>query len=231
MNEKVQRFQTEFQEIVRDCQRFCFMSRAKEFQVDACNRLASFKEQAYAVKTEAIVESDEDSANAMLSFEERVNALLNELKMWIALKEDDPNTAWNFLVAAQGAAKTAMQAHHTASHIQGYIQRLHLLEQILFPQQLFCSVGVIIKYAECSICGQEYGECDHMRGKAYMGKLCCRIIKEAELLEASLVDQPANKRCRVYRMTLDGALRDVMTWRVVAEDADETPDILSEESA
>jgi len=47
-------------------------------------------------------------------------------------------------------------------------------------------------------------KCDHIVGKAYMGKMCVRIIEEVkELKEVSLVMEPANKRARVIRITDD----------------------------
>ena len=84
---------------------------------------------------------------------------------------------------------------------------------------------MIVKDAECSICGKEYGECDHIKGRAYMGEQCYRIIKEADLLEASTVEKPANKLCRIISYTgNDGVKRDVLTWRVIAEEPDQDKD-------
>jgi hypothetical protein len=41
-----------------------------------------------------------------------------------------------------------------------------------------------------------YGACDHIAGKAYMGKLAERFVVDAELLEISIVEEPANKTTR-----------------------------------
>ena len=60
-------------------------------------------------------------------------------------------------------------------------------------------------------------KCDHLRGRAYMGKECLRCIKQAKLLEVSLVDNPANKRCRIISLTDgDGVERDFLTLRPVS---------------
>jgi hypothetical protein len=223
MNEKVKAFQCEFNEIAEECQMFCFMSRAKEFQVEACKKLDALREKASALKEQMIVLTDEDSANAMLSFEEMIDALVNELKMWIALKEDNPNSAWDFLTNAQSAARTAMQAHEVASHLEGYIERLHALEKFLFPPTLFFSPGIVIKHSKCSICGQEYGECDHVVGRAYMGKMCTRELTDIEVTEVSLVEEPANKRARVLIIKEGGVTRDFLSWRVISDPlSDET---------
>ena len=78
---------------------------------------------------------------------------------------------------------------------------------------------MIIAKSKCSICGHDYGECDHIVGKAYMGEMCVRIIEEVkELKEISLVTEPANKRARIISITdEDGISRDIMTWRPVSD--------------
>lgn len=218
MDEKIEAFQKEFSKITDECQRFCFMSRAKELQLEACEKLSNFRKEASTLKKQMVAVTDEDSANAMLSFERTIDALIDELKMWIALKDDDPNSAWNHLINAQDAVRTAILAHHEAYCLEGYIERLHVLEQLLFPPQIFMSSSMAIESQECSICGEEYGECNHIMGKAYTGRMCTLIIKKIkELKEVSVVSEPADKKCRVYNITdADGVKRDFMTWRIIS---------------
>jgi len=218
MNKKVKAFQDKFNEFIFECQRFCFMSRAKEFQLEACEKLSELRKEASRLKEQMIAAAEEYSANAILSFEEMINALTSELRMWVALKEDEPSLAWNFLIDAQGAARTAMQAHEVASHLEDYVERLHTLEQLLFPPQVFFSPDIVIEHSKCSICGQEYGECDHIVGRAYMGEMCVRIITEIkEVREVSIVDEPANKHARILTITDGSVYRDFLTWRVVSD--------------
>lgn len=216
MNKKVKTFQDKLYRATHECSQFCFMSRAKEFQLGSCQKLDELKAEASSLKKEVIKEQDEDSANALLSLEEMITALASELKMWVALKEDDPNSAWDLLIDAQSAARTAVQAHSVAQHLEGYLERLSHLEKILFPPQTFFSPGITIKYSECSICGMEYGECEHVVGRAYMGEMCVRIIKDVELGEVSLVEDPANKRARMLVISDGTAKRDFLTWRVIS---------------
>jgi len=219
-------FQLEFSETANELQKFCFITRAKELQLEACDKLEILKARAGQIKKETINDGDEDSANAMLSFEEMIVALISELKMWIALKGDDADAAWNHLVSAQYAARIAMQVHSVADHLDGYVDHLHILEHVLFPPQAFLSPGMIIERSKCSICGRDYEECDHVVGKAYMGEICVRIIEEVkELTEVSLVTEPANKRARIIRISdEDGILRDVMTWQPVSNNTKGNPD-------
>src|SRR2546423_9665884 len=99
--QKIKTFQEEFREVTNECQKFCYMSRAKEFQVEACEKLKALEAKAVQLKQKAITARLEDAANALLSFENLTRAVMNELKMWIALKDDEPGTAWDFLVNAQ----------------------------------------------------------------------------------------------------------------------------------
>ena len=218
MDKEVELFLKEYNELIKECQKFCFICRAKEFQQDAINKLTTTKHKAIDLKEKMIELEDENYANIMLSLENLIDAVINELEMWIKLKEDNPNEAWDFLIDAQYAIRNALHAHSMALKLngEGYSNKLHLLEKLLFPPQMFCSMGSIIEYEECSICGNEYGECEHIVGKAYMGKICVRIItKIREIKEVSIVEVPGNKRARTYRITDNGITRDFMTWRVI----------------
>jgi hypothetical protein len=211
MNDATKLFNNELNDIISDCMRFCFMSRAKEFQQMKCDELQKVKEGAINLKNEAIAVQDEDSANAMLSSEEIINSMMNELKMWIAFKDENPDAAWDYLISAEMSTINATRAHPIAAYWEKNASRLNDLERLLFPPMTFLSPGMIVKYSECSICGQEYGECNHVRGRAYMGKFCSRILKDVEVKEVSFVSEPASKHCRVTAITDKGITRNFIT--------------------
>ena len=216
MNPDVALFSEVYNHVAVDCQKYCFTTRAIELQIEAYDRLSTLRQQASELKKRMVSIKDEDAANAMLSFESMIDAVSHELRMWILLKEDDPDAAWDALVEAQGAARRAMHAHSFAAHLEGYVSHLHILETHLFPVQLFLSIGTLIKSSRCSICDREYEECDHIAGRPYMGEMCGRIIENAHLQEVSIVDVPANKHARAFQMTDgDGIRRHVMSWRPV----------------
>lgn len=222
MNKEIELFLKEFNEVIRECGKFCFMSRGKEFQQEAVKKLTTLKQRATSLKEQMRKVKDENSANTVLSLENLIDAMINELEMWIALKEDDPCKAWDLLINAQSAVRTAAQAHSIAIDLnaEGYANKLHLLEKFLFPPQMFFSPSFIIEKAKCSICGKEYGECEHIVGKAYMGKMCYKTItKIKEMKEVSIVEEPANKHARMLQFTNDdGAPKDLMTWRRIEKD-------------
>jgi hypothetical protein len=77
---------------------------------------------------------------------------------------------------------------HVAKHVR--------LFQELFPYKYFLSPGMVVKEAVCSTCGATIrvrGGCEHIIGEVYDGEMCCRIVKDADLIEVSLVDTPAHK--------------------------------------
>ena len=218
LSQDVNEFLSGFNDAIHACQRLCFITRGKELQIEARDTMALVKVEAGQLKERAIAHEYEDIANALLSTEEVANALINELNMWISIKEEKYAEAWDFLVNAQTAVTTAMQAHSLADHLDGYVARLSALERHIFPNHGFLSIGTIVQKSDCTICGQEYGTCDHLVGKPYMGKMCYRRISECELEEVSLVTKPANKHCRITRFSeSDGIMVDAFTLRAVAD--------------
>lgn len=224
MNRKSNEIITKFIEAVPEFLAFCNMARAREYQLQTIKKLETIRETTTEIKKEAINYQEEDSANAMLSLEFIIEAIINELKMWIALKDDEPNSAWDYLIKAEFDMQTAMRAHRIAIQFNKYSYNEHLyaLELHLFPRLKFLSTCMIIEMSKCSICGQEYGECNHIKGKPYMGQMCNRIItKTKESKEVSIVDEPADKRCRFFTTIDKDVKRDVMSWRIIKESSDE----------
>lgn len=60
-----------------------------------------------------------------------------------------------------------------------------------------CSIGGIATRSECSICGNDYAECNHISGLEYEGKICVNTIKKCNLAEVSLVREPVNQGCLI----------------------------------
>ena len=62
------------------------------------------------------------------------------------------------------------------------------------------SVGVSVRQCLCSVCGQDYSTCGHMRGETYEEKLCHVELDGAEdAYEVSLVAVPAQKEAGVVK--------------------------------
>jgi len=129
-----------------------------------------------------------------------ISGLLEEMRMWISVGAS-PHKAWSSLISAQSDAFNAsrwlpdfLPAQHLRSHLDD-------IERIAFPKQYYFSMGAIIDEAtaECSICHALGDDCHHIAGKLYNGERANRIIHDiVSVREVSLVDIPANKRCRAY---------------------------------
>lgn len=63
------------------------------------------------------------------------------------------------------------------------------------PRPLAASAGFIFKEESCSICGQDPRLCEHIPGRLYAGRYCFLTVSQAELLEVSLVRNPAQPEC------------------------------------
>jgi hypothetical protein len=216
MKDQIESFRDHFNDLIEEVKRFAFFVRAKEFQEASINTLEKLIGECTEAKERAIARNAEEEANAFLAFEFMTTALIEEFHFYLDLKADDPDAAWDHLINAQSSTTSAIKSHAVASHLEGYVQRLYALERLLFPQLVFFSSGFIVRESECSICGADYGECDHIKGRPYMGKMCARIVKEAELREASIVSDPANKHCRALHYTDKGITRNVFSQRIVS---------------
>lgn len=215
MNSKVDAFLEEFRQALAECGRFCYAARAREFQVESIEKLKKLKEKIAVLKAEMIGLRDEDSANCLLALEFTVNAMSHELEMWVSLKDDKVASAWDAVVSAEMSALDAMRAHAVAGHLEHYVEKLQLLQQLLFPPMWFMSPGLIILDSRCSICGSRYGECNHVKGEVYMGEMCAREITECRITETSITPEPANKHARIIAISDGNDARDLLTWRVV----------------
>lgn len=214
MNRALPAFVATFNELVQESENLLSIARDSNLQREACSLLEDAIQRVLAEKTDAISRHDEDYANLLLGCESVATALLAELKMWLLLKEERPDEAWNHLVAAQMSSIDAARAHEGFRHLEHHNQRLEAIEHLVFPPQVFVSSGMLVKYQECSICGQDYDDCEHLVGKPYMGHFCYIIARDLDLDHVAIVKHPADKRCRIERFGVDGGTRNRMTWRI-----------------
>jgi hypothetical protein len=202
----------EFNERISKGEIYLSIARDSGLQKNACEELTILLTDVGLEKQIAIETADENFANLLLGFECGINSIISEIRMWISLKEENPDQAWDELISAQNAAISAARAHSAFGKFSHIYKRLEAIEELIFPAQVFMSSGMIVKMQECSICGNEYGECDHLAGKPYMGKFCSIIATNFEINHVAIVQDPADKRCRVVNFETEGGVRNRMTW-------------------
>ena len=140
--------------------------------------------------------------------------LRSEIRMWLLLKDEKPDEAWEELINAQTAAVAAARAHNAFSHLERRAEYLETIEATVFPPQVFVSAGVIVRYQECSICGNEYGECAHVAGRPYLGRFCSIIARDIAADHTAIVKSPADKGCRITHFDNGDGNRNRMTWEL-----------------
>lgn len=197
--------------------KLAFIVRGSELQEQAIKNLNEFQKEVEQIKEEFIKIENEQNANTLLSYEYYIEGVINEIKMVIQIKEDEPSKAWESLVNAQSCIGAALRMGiRCEEKLIDYYNKLHLIEKIFFPSQLFMSVGFIAEKSRCSLCEDDYENCDHIKGMPYMGKMCVEIFEKMyKLEEVSIVENPVDKRCRVYTIEENGKTIDFMTLREV----------------
>ncbi len=214
MNDTLPPFVAKFNAAVKEAEVFLCVTRDSGLQRDACESLGDLLDRVVSEKARAIEEKDEDYANLLLGCGFVVDTLTSELQMWLALKNEEPDQAWDHLITAQNASRLAIRVHDGFRHLEQRRARLEAIERLVFPPQVFVSTGMVIKVLECSICGHEYEDCDHLAGRPYMGKLCYLIVREMDIDHVAFVERPADKRCRALGVKVEGGTRNRMTWRI-----------------
>lgn len=225
MNETVEEFVEEYTETVQSCEKFSFLPRGAEYQKEAIKDLTELLEKSAQLRMEVIKQEDEEAANQILALRCMINALRYELKMWVDLKETAWDKAWNALVDAQGSARSARSAHEIAvqCNVENYLRKLDMIEKFAFPPQKFNSPGLYVENFLCSICGEDYNECEHIAGEPYWGFFCQRVVDGVlGTREVSIVDNPEDKKARVTEhITDDGMIRNQLTWKKREMDEEE----------
>ena len=217
MNNTVNEFLEKYYKSISEHERFLFLPRDVELQKKTIEELSYLIQECIKYKNVAIEDSDENAANQLLSVQCMINAIRFEQKMWIDLKQEQWGTAWDALIDSENYAESAKAAHELSTKIgtNEYLYKLKLYQGLIFPPQVFHSPSIIIENYICSLCEQDYANCDHVAGEAYWGRFCRRIPNETVgTREVSIVKDPKDKKARIFEIgTEEGNLRDYMTWK------------------
>ena len=203
---------------LKNAMRYCFLTRGIEFQRRKAGQLSALYLDIIAKKACEASAGHTEAANYLLAMECAVQCLRMELEMYVSLKTDDMDGAWENLIGAQDAARDSMSADESVREaMEERLCWLDRIESVMFPRQVFMSPGLVARKTHCSICKKPYEECQHLKGKAYNGEFCAEVIEEADLKEVSVVTDPANKRARVTAFGNRNAKRNTMTLRRVSD--------------
>ena len=203
-----------FNKSIQEAENFRRLARSSKLQIERCLTLDGLLNGATRIKHEAARRGEEDHANFLLGFECVIGGIRAELMMGILLKRDMPNEAWTRLVAAQMAYLDATRAHRGFAHCEQRLRELEQIEGYIFPPQAFMSAGFVSERLDCSICGERYSKCQHLRGKPYMGEFCEIIHRNPRGNHVAMVEHPADKRCRVVSIKTKDGHRDKLSCEI-----------------
>jgi len=198
--------------------KYLYFTRGLEFQEESVDKLDELLKSILKEKEKYVEEKNESMANGLLSIEHMILSQKRLFEMIINLKKDNSDDAWTSLVLAETHIHLAhMAAKGLFSVNDGNIpQFIEGYEKLIFPPQVYNSIEAIYGSSTCSICGEEYGKCNHIKGRAYMGKFCFEQIKDIKEMPAmAIVFEPASKLHRITHSSDDNHnMRDVMTHRI-----------------
>lgn len=203
-----------FSRYVTEAERLLYLTRDAGLQRETLTELRPYYEELESYRAAAEAANAEHPANIPLGFKSVVSALAEELNLYLFLKADEPDSAWDALVRAQAGIDAALRADESFAYLAAKVRRLRDLEACLFPPMQFLSAGLIVRRQECSLCHDDYAACDHLAGRPYCGRFCYVVLRDAEPDHVALVEEPANRHCRVIAVSVPDGRRNVMTWRV-----------------
>jgi predicted metal-binding protein len=199
-------------ETINNSMRQAHFTSGIELQREHIDKLAALRYRLKKLRYYSISQSNEPHANAAFRAQMLVSGTKRFLEMWVLLKEDKPTEAWDKLAEAQKDFEIAQRILFD-SDSKSLLLHLLAVEKTVFPPQTFLSSAFTYPEAICSICEDCYGDCDHIKGRIYMGRICRRKIPKSNFTEFSIVITPEDKRCRVTEYAENGKVYCTLTRR------------------
>jgi hypothetical protein len=220
----VEEMEREVRESVENGLLVCYGSCCHELQTQEQHRQYALIQKLEKYREQGIEDQNEQQANAAFIYLNIAAALLHHLQLWLLLKSDRMDEAWDQLVEAQDSLRIALRFVQDDALRRWYMELL-AAEKLLFPPQRFVSSAHYFGYAECTICGKVYGECEHVEGRLYMGHMCVKHFCDiGDLDHFAIVDYPRDKGCRWTKVKRDGYMYCTLTLRQLEKAGEERGD-------
>jgi hypothetical protein len=172
-------------------------------------------------KKQAADQKIEKMANKFFEIQCILNAVVSTLQLWINIKTDQLQSAWDCLIDAQEYVNYALKANAEHPLFIDFKERLQNIETVTFPPfGLYNSVGLAFTGGECSVCGQPLSSCEHIEEKIYYGVVCKRVnIENVALNHVALVKSPKDRRCIVTEFEFEeGKIFDYISRKFLREE-------------
>jgi len=219
MEDKIgfEEYMKNYDDFIDSCAKFNFYTRSKEVQIQKTTEIDQFLMGLKKNKANAVRDGNEKIANLFFHMQCMLNAVKSALLCWINIKEMKYRESWDCLVDAQEYVFVALQISDYPG-VRNIETMLQSMEKCLFPGwSYFMSPGIIETVGDCSICGKNMSECEHIEGKVYWGALCERVnTKQIAINHVAFVESPKDKRCIIEEIADEesGFMRDYFTWEL-----------------
>ena len=155
------------------------------------------------VKQSAVAQNDQMTAKAVWCLETVAKVQDSFVKAFDEMREGAFQEAWDSLFRCE-CETSSLDYHFTDSKSEfgvEHIRKCTQQYQELFPLKCGFSPGFLVHESRCSICNSILtlrGGCSHELGEIYDGEKCNTVVTKWELLEVSIVDNPADKSTMVF---------------------------------
>ncbi|MFC5600926.1 hypothetical protein [Deinococcus cellulosilyticus] len=201
---------------------YSYFSIDSGIQKEAIGYLGGLIKSIRELRNEFINENNEIRANECLDVIIYAYVCKRKLECILSLKKSNMHKAYDYLIDAQRSAEKGIEAGFQEDRYREKLNDLVKMENLLFPRQLWCSVGMINNEITCSICGLSVFDCLHISGQPYMGKLCYMKYNDVELEHIAVIPfgVPENKKCRTKYFVEGGYKIDCITKSVLGKTKD-----------
>jgi len=119
---------------------------------------------------------------------------------WSKILRREFSSSWNSLQGSINLLRQIKKLSDCSNNLTNYFEDQLLALEMLYPYNVFFSIGAITDWFKCSICGNDIDsfECPHMAGELYQGKMAYAIVQKfTEVNHVAMVKHPEDKRCVV----------------------------------
>jgi len=157
-------------------------------------------------KYQAINRGSEHHANLLLYMQCVTQAVHSGFTAFKFIRQNENLKAWGSVIDAYEYLDVAIRAikkvngnssKKALSGIEVIREIIVQFEKGVFPShKLYNSPGLVETIGECSICNQNFLECDHVEGEIYSGLYCIRTNrKPLDFEHFAVVENPRDRRC------------------------------------
>jgi len=122
-------------------------------------------------------------------------------EVWSKILKSEFSSSWHSLQdAINFLGQTKSLSGCPQSHLLDFFENQLVELEKLYPYNVFFSVGIVVDWFKCSICGKDIDsfDCPHTVGELYWGQVAHGIAQNiTEMDHVAMVLHPEDKRCVV----------------------------------